>query len=318
LGAIDMADPMRPANVPLPLAALAEVRNFVYRALPLPRAISLAAATSRLDMLRRPGRRRQLLSVLRTVGPAAHDEQELRAHLALARALRKIGANTYAPVFRRSRDWLLKELRPEGLEHLDALRAAGSGAVILSTHAGPNGWVGPALRQLGYPLRLNQRKRSTVDYYVLMRRDGLLASVSPYPSAGESGLHLKKLYALLRKGTWVQHIGDYPVAEGGVRGAYMGRPVQCAPGPWALARLARAPVVPVLFVVDRRHTCRMFVCPPIHVGTASPAREALDGPFQTYLDFLGRHLQAAPWNVGLKHWQKLFATDWPQGTYAWG
>ncbi len=318
LGGVDLADPLHPVKVPWPAGALAAARNFTYRALPMRWAMALATATTRLDMMRRPDRRRELLSVLRTVVPEQTDERVLRQQLVRARAIRKLGGNTYAAVFRRSRPWLLKNLRPEGLEHLDALHAAGGGAVILATHVGQNGWVGPVLRQLGYPLRLMQRRRTTVDAYMLLRRDGFLRHVLPFPSPAESGLHLKRLHDMLRGGAWIQHVGDFPATEGGLCGTYMGRAVQCVPGPWVLARLARVPVVPVLLLVDGRGKGRLHVCPPIRVEPAASLREGLEELFQTYLDFVSARLRPAPWNVGLKHWQKLFARDWPEGPFAWG
>ena len=314
---VDLADPLGAVRIPWPRAALAVSRNFLYRALPERWATAVTTATTRLDMTRRADRRGQLLGVLRTVLPGQTDERTLRRHLVRARAVRKIGGNTYAPVFRRSRRWLLSHLHPEGLEHLEAIRDAGGGAVILSSHAGLNAWVGPTLCQLGYPLRLTQRRRVSVDSYLLLRRQGLLSRVLPFPSADGSGLHLKWLLDMLRAGTWVQHTGDYPAADG-VPGTYLGRQVRCVPGPWVLARLARVPAVPVLMLMDERGEGRLLVGPPIRVEPASSGRDGLEEPFQAYLDFLGAHLRRAPWNMGLKHWQKLFAQSWPEGPFAWG
>jgi KDO2-lipid IV(A) lauroyltransferase len=261
-------------------------------------------------MIRRPDRRRELLSVLRAISPGGAEGWMRERHLMLARALRKVGGHTYAPVFRRSRPWLLRHLRPEGLEHLDALHAAGSGAVILGSHVGLNAWVGQVLRQLGYPIRLTQRLQTTADHYMLMRRDGSLHSVLPYPPPGQSGPHLKSLYEMLSRGTWVQHTGDFPVPQDGLCGTYMGRPVQCAPGPWVLARLARVPVVPVLMLANERREARLVVCPPIRIEEpAASLREGLEGPFQTYLDFVSSRVSRAPWNMGLKHWQKILGQD---------
>ncbi len=266
---------MRPVRLPWALAALGAVRNFAYRTLPLGWSVALAKATTRLDMLRRPDRRRQLLSVLRTIVPEQTDERELMRQLVLTRALRKFGGNTFAAVFHRSREWLLGVLRPEGIEHLDALHAAGSGAIILGTHVGQNGWVGPVLHHSATPLRLMQRRRTTVDAYMLMRRGGLLPEVLPSPPPDESGAHLKRMHDLLSAGRWAQHVGDFPTNSGGVRGTYMGRQVQCVPGPWVLARLARVPVVPVLILSDRRGL-------PPHAGPRAhprrPGRVPARGP----------------------------------------
>ncbi len=311
MSAIDLTHPLRPVRIPLPLKATAAWRNFVRRTLPMRWTIWTASQSARLDMILRPGRRRQLLNVLRSVGPEPADDRTLNRCLRLARAVRRLGGHSYAPVSGRSREWLLTHLRPQGLEHLDAVRAAGSGAVIVGAHAGLNGWVGPVLRQLGYPLCLTQRRHTTVDIYLLLKRDGMLPHVLAFPEPGEGGPHLKRYHDMLRQGAWLQHVGDFPAEEGGVRGTYMGRPVLCVSAPWRLARLARVPVVPVLLLVDQHGGSRMAVCPPIYLEPATSPPEGLEGPFQAYLDFVSGHLRRQPWNVGLKHWQKLFGRSSP-------
>jgi lauroyl/myristoyl acyltransferase len=313
-----MRDPLRRVRIPAPLAALGVWRGLFYRSLPLRWALSFTMATVRLDMARRPSRRRYLLGVLRSILGDTVSEREINRYLTIARALRKLGGHTYAPVFRRPRGWLLRSFRPQGLDHLDALRAAGGGLIILGTHVGQHHWVAPILRQLGYSLRLTQRRRSAVDTYLLMRRDGALPHMLPFPATGEEGPHLKKLHDMLRSGVWLQHTGDYPAGAGGVCGTFMGRSVRCAPAPWVLARMARVPVVAILVLTGERLQTRMFISPPIRVEPAAALPDGLQQPFQTYLDFVTRHIVPAPWNIGLKHWQSLFPQDWPDRGQPWG
>lgn len=314
---IPFTDPSRPVKVPLPAAALALSRSLLYRCVPLKWSLTFAMATCRLDLAGRPARRRLLQRILQSVAPGAAGESDLNRQLVLARALRKIGAYTYAPVYRRSRQWLMDNFRPEGLEHLEAVKAAGAGAIVLGTHAGQGSWIGPILRQLGYPMRRTQRQRISVDTYLLMKRDGTLPDVLPYPAPGESGPHLKRLYDMLRQGVWMQHVGDFPDQENGISGTYMERRVRCVAGPWVLARIVRVPVVPVLLLTDQNLDSRLLICPPIRVEPAASIREGLEQPLQTYLDFASRHLSAAPWNMGLKHWQKLFPDVCSQGELAY-
>jgi lauroyl/myristoyl acyltransferase len=309
---IPFTDPSRPVKVPLSEAAFALSRSLLYRCAPLKWTLAFGMATCRLDLARRPARRRLLQRLLESVAPGASGESETSRQLVLARALRKIGAYTYAPVYRRSQQWLMDNFRPEGLEHLEAVKDSGGGAIVLGTHAGQSSWIGPILRQLGYPMRRTQRQRISVDTYLLMKRDGTLADVLPYPSPGESGLHLKRLYDMLRQGVWMQHVGDFPDPDNGISGTYMGRRVRCVAGPWVLARIARVPVIPALLLTDENLDSRLLVCRPITVDPGASIREGLEQPLQTYLDFASRHLGAAPWNMGLKHWQKLFPEACPQ------
>ena len=314
---VPFRDPSHPVKIPVRMAVGAVLRIVAFRSLPIKWVLAIAAATCRLDLAARPGRYRALLKAMASVAPGQGGPREVGRHLVVSRALRKVGGYTYAPVFARPVPWLLRTLHPEGLEHLDAIKESGGGAVILGTHIGLNSWVGPTLMHLGYPVRLTQRQRVSVDAFLLLRREGALPNILPFPAPGEGGPHLKKLHGMLRSGTWLQHVGDFADYENGLHGTLMGRPVRCVAGPWALARLARVPVVPCMLVTDMDYNCRLRVCPPISVEPAASVREGLEQPFQTYLDYVSAQLRATPWCVGLKNWQKHFAEDGPQDETDW-
>lgn len=88
------------------------------------------------------------------------------------------------------------------------------------------------------------------------------------------------------------------------------RPIIAAHRPTLIGISARnigAAIVPSLVLVERDLTCRLVIGEPICVPTEGPRQEGLDAAFQTYGDFLSRHLGPRPWNVHLKNWQKLLA-----------
>jgi lauroyl/myristoyl acyltransferase len=217
-----------------------------------------------------------------------------------ARIIIAFGASNYAPIFRRSKKRLLRTFRPEGLEHLDRLKAEGSGAVILGSHVGLMGWVGPLLRQLGYPMRLTHRRHISAENLLLMRRDGLDSSVMPYPAEPESGLHLKRLHDMLKRGTWVQHTGDFPDRENGIPARFFDKELQFRRAPWVLARVSGAPAVPVVVLMEEGYECRLVVGPPIHVGGEDGC--TVEAGIQEYVDFLSDHVRRAPWNIHRYLW----------------
>lgn len=304
---VKFEQPWQLPPVPLMAYPLYVPRILLYRLLPLRVVLRLAVLHSRFEMQTQPERRRRLEAVLKPLLPDGTSLHDLRRKVVLSRAMRRIGTHTYAPVFRRSKEWLLRTFQPEGLEGLDEVKRSGRGAVILATHAGINGWVAPILNQLGYKTLLMQRPAISPHRLLTLRWDKWDAHVIPHPGFGHAGVHLKRLHSLLRRGEWIQYGGDVSFKGKGVEGQYLGRPVRCGPAPWALGRLAGVPVIPTLMLADERLRPRLIIGPPINVREDLPPEDAGAGAFQTYLDFISRKLAPAPWNISLADWERLLA-----------
>jgi lauroyl/myristoyl acyltransferase len=277
-----------------------------YRLLPLKGALRLCKFSRHIELLTHPARRRNLEALLKPLLPEGTSRRDLCRQTVLSKLVRRLGAHTYAAVFRRSRPWLLRTLRPEGLEILQQIKRDGQGAVFLATHAGMNAWTGPVLLQLGYPMRLIQRRFVSLHELLLMRSDGWDSHVLPFPPVGDEGIHLKWLCDLVRQGEWIQHAADAPQPTG-VAGRYLGHPVRCCRGPWAIARQTGVPLVPTLLLMDERYNLRLIIGSPIYVKADGPSGDAMACAFQVYLDFVGRHLRQAPWNLHLSSWEAIIA-----------
>ncbi len=301
---LPFTDPQRPVRIPWHVYAGSAARIAWLRLLPMAWTFPVEAALSAVERWRRPARRRHMAELLEPFVPPGTSRRELHRQVALSRMIRRVGARTYAPVFRRSREWLVQALRPEGLEHLAEVRRTG-GAIVMGAHAGFSPWVTPVLHQLGYPVRLTPRTRIAAEKLMLLRWQGIVSQVLRYPEGSESGAHLKALYDLIRGGVWVQHVGDYPAGRGGLSGSYLGFDVRCVRAPWVLARLAGRPVLPVLILMDRRLRARLIVGEPICVAQAGDATAAMSAALQTYLDFAAAHISPMPWNLNLIHYANL-------------
>ncbi len=294
--------PTAPLRVPLWTRLKAEAQIAIERALPPGLLLRISARALRAKLALSPKLRRRLKDMLCSLAPpgAAPSPRELRRQMALCRAVRLHCARSFAIVARRPSEWLMRELHPEGLEHLEAVKRSGSGAILLHSHAGNTAWEAPVLRALGYPLKSVQSTIVVPAVYLLLRRLGLLGEALPYPSPGEEGLHLKWLLDLLRRGTWLQHIGDTPDPETGVPGVFFGHQVRYTRAPWVLGRLSGAPIIPTLILTDAQCRFHLTIGQPLRVGAKDKGFEA---PFQSYLDFLAHHLATAPWNLRRKQWE---------------
>jgi lauroyl/myristoyl acyltransferase len=236
-----------------------------------------------------------------TIAPPGTPPGELWEHACWSQALKRLSTRSYACVFRRSREWLLRTFRPEGLERLDAVLGAGEAAIVLGTHAGCLGWIEPVLRQLGYRVHPPPRRIIGAEALLLLRREGLAERIVVRPELPEQGLYLKRLLDCLRSGESVQIVGDSPDPETGLDGECLGARVRCRSAPWVLARLSGAPVLPILILMDRSFAFKLHVGPPLRVD--GPA--AMAPAFQQYLAFLTDRLADQWWNVQLTQWEAM-------------
>lgn len=301
---LDFANPLQPLSLPLSARLVALPRMTAQRRLPLRLSLMAAQWTGGLHMFLHPRLREHTAHAIRTVANAPLDDGTLKRYVRRAIGLRRMGFHTYAPVSGRSREWLLRSIQLDGLEQLDELSAAGRGAIVLGAHFGLDGWVGPVLRGLGYPAKLIQRRRVAPETYLLLKRDGWIDQILPYPDEKESGPHLKMLHDMVISGSWVCHVADQHDARG-VSGMLFGQEVRCCAAPWVLARLTGAPAVPILLLADEHMSVRMTVGPLLYVARGASAEQVMGEAFQTYLDFLACHVPAMPWNAAKTSWLPL-------------
>ena len=303
---LEFTQPMSAPPIPFWERMRCPARILLYRSIPIKCSLKLSCFLRRLEMWTHPARREKIAGLLKPLMPSDVTTRALREKVILSRAIRQLGGHTYAPVFRRSRQWLLRTFQPRGLEVLEAIRSEGRGAIILGTHAGMNAWVAPVLTQLGYPVRFMQRKHVSPEKLLLLRLSGWVNQGLPYPELGEEGIHLKLLCDLIRQGEWIQHVADYPDDMNGVRGKLLGREVRYCRAPWVLARLTGAPLIPVLVLVGRQMQPRLDIGPPIFVPARPDSDAAIHSAMQTYLDFVGSRVKDTPWQFSLSRRQTTF------------
>jgi lauroyl/myristoyl acyltransferase len=298
---LGFSNPLHPVDLPFATRLLALPGVIAQRRLPIRLSLTASYWTSGLRVLRHPQQRDHVARAIRLVAGKPLDERTLSRYVRRAISLRRMGFRTYGPVSGRTRQWLLRSLQVEGLEQLDGLKAASQGAIVLGAHVGLDGWVGPVLRGLGYPVKLIQRRGGGPQMYLLLKRDRLLDEVLPYPDEVGSGPHLKMLHDMVLSGCWVIHVADVHDPRG-LPGAFFGHEVRCCRAPWALARLTGAPAVPVVLLADERMKVRMTVGPLLRVPQDVPAHPAMGQAFQAYLDFLTSQVCPVPWNVSRTYW----------------
>jgi len=185
-------------------------------------------------------------------------------------------------------------VRQSGGERLHGALAGGRGVLVVTAHVGP--WDAAA-RLLG--------EIATSDVLIAMSRE---------PDAAARALHDS---VRARSGVSVAHLGEHPLdslpllrhlKQGGIvaaqldRGApsnrvvtceLLGRPLEVPEGPFRLASLAQAPVVP-LFARRRGHFDYEVVVSPALVVPPRASQEQIERVAQLAIDAMGEFLRESP------------------------
>jgi KDO2-lipid IV(A) lauroyltransferase len=170
---------------------------------------------------------------------------------------------------RRTPEQVLARVRFEGIEHLDAARAAapGGGVIVMTAHFGSWEFFAAALTARGYPLTVVHRVREDagLDEVIVDRR---VESGATYLPRGGATLGVVRA---LRKGSLLALLLDQNVSPAeGVFVPFFGRLACTRAGPAQLAMSTGAPIVPMFLHRDAADPAR-------HVARFHPALATQDG-----------------------------------------
>jgi Kdo2-lipid IVA lauroyltransferase/acyltransferase len=134
---------------------------------------------------------------------------------------------------------------PVGFEHIEAARAQGRGAIILTGHFGNFELFGTAV-SARWPIAFVVRPQSNphVDRWVVEQRRAAGAGVV------SADTEVRRVYELLRANSLIAMVGDQDARRHGVFVPFLGRPASTAIGP---ARIALGTGAPILMAFARRH-----------------------------------------------------------------
>lgn len=190
----------------------------------------------------------------------------------------------------------------EGLEHLDAARAAGKGAILALPHLGGWDFAGAWLVRRGYPLTVVVEQIDPPEllaWFTALRSDMGLTVIPLGPRAGPAVL------AALRANEVVALLCDRDIGGGGVEVEFFGERTTLPAGPVTLALRAGAAVLPTAVYFDGREGHVGVIRPALALERAGSLRHdvaRLTSDLAAELESLIRH---AP-----DQWH-LFQPNWP-------
>jgi lauroyl/myristoyl acyltransferase len=149
--------------------------------------------------------------------------------------------------------------RIDGMEHIEACRAAGKGGIFMTVHMGSWELAGSALGLLGIPITAAVLKHADA------RIDGIFADIRRRGQIEEVPLGgaLPKLEAAVRRGRFIGLVSDRDVKGTGMKTRFFGEETTLPTGHAKLAARTGAWILPGLTYRTRDHRILIEVHPPI-------------------------------------------------------
>ncbi len=269
----------------------------------LPRRVAgiLARRVGRALMVAMPGRRRMVARHMRRVYGPALSPQELRRTV---RSVFDSYARYWLETFRLPRETpetIDARVRLEGLEHLDAATADGSGVVLASPHLGGWDFGGAWLAQHGYrPLAVVEELEppELFEWFVTWRRRLGVDIVPVGPAAGTAVLQAAK------NGQAVSLISDRDILGSGVDVEFFGETTSLPGGPATLALRTGVTVLPVAIYFEDDGGHLGVVRPPLAVERRGRFRDDVTRITQDLARELETLIRRAPeqWHLMQPNW----------------
>jgi len=183
--------------------------------------------------------------------------------------------------------------RVEGLDRLDQSLAEGRGVILLTAHLGRVEVAGTLLRGRGFPLHAVYKPDRFEAVERLRRRMFEHTGVVGVPVGKAFGtLPLAKI---LREGGLVGMQGDRDFSLNGRPIPFFGRDAFFPRGPWELAAMTGAAIIPAFFFSDEDHGFEARFEAPIHVSGTRGARMAeIEQGMRRYVAHLETLVKARP------------------------
>jgi len=199
-----------------------------------------------------------------------------------------------------------------GDEHLLGAQAEGRGAVLLTAHVGNFELGGLFLKDLGLdayvvyvpdPSRVIEAHRESARRFLGVK--GIPVTSSPFSFV--------PILAALKKNGFVAIQGDRDVSGTGLRFPFFGRSASFPFGPFRLAQVSGAPVIPVFVLQDEDWRYRTVVHPAIrippaagpHVAHGDSGDPRLRTAMETFVGVMARTIRENPtqWYLFTRFWE---------------
>jgi len=192
-----------------------------------------------------------------------------------------------------------------GQDHLDAALAEGRGAILLTAHAGNYELGGLLLRARDLAVHAVYKPDRFEAVESLRARLRGRAGVVGIP-VGEGGFSTLPLVKVLREGKVVGMQGDRDFSLNGLPIPFFGREAYFPRGPWELAAMTGAPILPTFFFLDAEHRFHASFGRPIRIsGRRGERMQEIESGMRAYVADLEALIRRDPsqWYCFYPFWE---------------
>lgn len=189
-----------------------------------------------------------------------------------------------------SHEDLLKKVKAEGLEHLDAALAKKKGAIIVSGHFGVwefiPAWIAAGGKDVTIVVR-RQNNRHVDEWFESMRH-------THGPKTTDSGFGLRGIIKALRQGHILALMVDQDNGKQGIFVKFFEKYASAPVGPAQIALRTGAPIVPLAMFPGSDGVHRMKVLPPIYPEAFANTVECQQQITQSFTSELENFIRQQP------------------------
>lgn len=197
-------------------------------------------------------------------------------------------------------DYIDRNIRVDGLEHLDEAVHGGRGAVLVTGHFGSWELMGCVLRLLNYP----------VDFVVGIQRNPLVQMLmnNLRLASGIDVIELTSILSVVRSlkaGRFTAMLCDQDAGRGGVFVDFLGGPASTPKGAARLAIMAGVPIIPgfIIRIGGAKH--RIVIEKPIYGDETKDVRTSVSTLTQAYTRVIEAYVRRYPdhWLWAHRRWK---------------
>jgi KDO2-lipid IV(A) lauroyltransferase len=197
-------------------------------------------------------------------------------------------------------DYMARNIRIDGLEHLDDAVRLGKGAILLTGHFGSWELMGSVLAHSGYPVK----------FVVGIQRNRLVQGLMNR-LRGASGIGVIELTSVMetvrhiRGGGFIAMLSDQDAGRRGVFVEFLGAEASTPKGAARLALATGAPIIPGFIVRSARMEHTITIEEPIHVDGRGDKETLVQRVTQQYTKVIEDYVRRYPdhWLWAHRRWK---------------
>ncbi|MFC1808007.1 lysophospholipid acyltransferase family protein [Candidatus Omnitrophota bacterium] len=278
------------------------IGKFLSLHLPLRGAYGLAVFIAKLCNFFSKNDREAVKSNFRVLFPD-YDEEKLDV---MAKEVFINFAKYLVDFFRISKidnDFIKKNIKQEGLEHLRNALDQGNGAIAATAHIGNWELGGIVLAQIGFPMSavyLTHKDKHTDRLFMRQREIKGVNTIS-------IGAALRKCFSVLKENYVLALVADRDYYTNGIEVDFFGKPTILPKGPAVFNRRFKSPIVPTFMVRNPDDTFILRCYEPIEVEYTDDEQEDLRRITQGVTHAIEKIIREYPvqWQVFRKFWEPI-------------